>query len=383
MTGPQLRVHALIDSLTWGGAESLLGDLAVGAPSAGIELSVGYLKDIDESPSARRLEGLGITPTLIGTGRLRDPASLHMVKEHVAAAAPDVLHTHLPTADVLGGIAARRLRIPAVSTIHVIGRAVTDPPGVRTVLKAQGTAFARRCADARVIAVSEAARAAYLARYWERADRVVTIHNGIAPPRPERSREQVRAELGLSEQAFVAAIVTVLREGKGHEVAIEAVGRLRSRHPELTLLIVGDGPDRPRIAGLAAPLGDRAILTGHRHDVPELLGAVEVLLHPTDMDAFPTTLLQAGAAGLPVVATAVGGIPEIVTPGEGGLLIAPPAEAGALGQALERMIDEPELRRGMGAAARRRFEGEFSAERWAARLRALYDEITQAPRPRA
>jgi len=376
-------VHALIDSLTWGGAESLLGDFAAGAPTAGIELSVGFLKDIDDSPSARRLEESGITPTLIGAGRLRDPGSLRRVHAHLGSVRPDVLHTHLPTADVLGGIAARRLGIPAVSTIHLIGRAATDPDGPRTVVKAHSAAIVRRLTDARVIAVSEAARQAYLRRFRERPPRVVTIHNGIQRPRPSRSREQVREELGIPPEAFLAAMVAVLREGKGHEVAVEAVSRLRERHRQLVLLVVGDGPDRERIAALAGPLGGGALLTGHRGDVPDLLAAVDALVHPTDMDAFPTILLEAAAAGLPIVATAVGGIPEIVEPGVSGFLIPAPAQAGALAEALERLLEDAPLRRRMGTAAAQRFESEFSAERWAGRLRALYDEVTPASAPRA
>ena len=375
MTPSRLRVHALIDSLTWGGAEMLLGDFAVGAPAAGIDLSVGYLQECDRSPAARRLRSAGINPTLVGSDRLLEINSLRLVHAHLRAAEPDVLHTHLGGSDVLGTLAARSLGIPSLSTIHLIGPPATEPPGARTAVKEWLTVRVRRYGAARVIAVSDAARRAYLNRHRERPDRVVTIHSGVAPPLPGRSREEMRKALGISSDAFLVSIVTVLREGKGHDLAMKAVAQLRQRHPTLTLLVVGDGPDRPRIAELAAPLGRSVVLTGHRDDIADVLAATDVLLHPTLMDAFPTALLEASAAALPLLATAVGGIPEIVTDGRNGVLLPAPPSSEAIAAGLERLLLDPNLRARLGSAARASYESEFSAERWAVRLRALYDEV--------
>jgi glycosyltransferase involved in cell wall biosynthesis len=352
----------------------LLADLAGGAPAAGIELSVGYLKDSDENPAAARLRAAGVEPSLIRVTRMLDPGSLRRVRASIRAAAPDVVHTHLPTADVLGALAARSLGLPAVSTIHLIDRAVTDPPGLRTELKGRLAARVRRHADARVIAVSDAARDAYLARHRDAATHVVTIHNGVRAPGPGRSREQARSELGIAPDALVLAIVTVLREGKGHDVAIGALERLLPGHPGLRLLVVGDGPDRERVRELARPLGEDVLLAGHR-ELGEVLPAADVLVHPTRIDAFPTTLLEAAAAGLPAVATAVGGIPEIVDDGVTGVLVTAPVSAVSLAGALEPLLADPRLRERLGGAARERYEREFSAERWAQRLRALYERV--------
>ena len=375
MSQRALRVHTLIDSLTWGGAEMLLGDMAAAAPSAGIDMSVGYLHDVNGSPALPRLREHGVEPQLLEVERMADLRSLRRVRAHLQAINPDVVHTHLTIADVLGGVAARSLGIPAVCTIHLIGRAASDPPGARTTIKSGVTALARRIGDSRIVAVSEAARLAYLERYRERGARVVTIHNGIVAPVPKLGRAQVRAALGIDADAPVLALVAVLREGKGHEVAIEAVARLQDRFPALTLLVVGDGPLRKQIEMLAAPLAGRVIFTGHRGDVADLLGAVDVLLHPTSMDAFPTVLLEACAASLPILATRVGGIPEIVIDEHNGLLLDLPANAAAVAAGLERLLGDTQLRARMGIAARARFEHEFSAELWAKRLRGLYEEV--------
>ncbi len=257
---------------------------------------------------------------------------------------------------------------------------MSDPPGARTAAKGGVVALARRLGDSRIIAVSEATREAYLKRYWERPERVVTIHNGIATPEPKLGRAQTRAALGIAPDALVVAIVAVLRKGKGHDVAVQAIARLRERFPGLTLLIVGDGPERAQIETLASSLGKSAIFTGHRGDVAELLGAVDVLLHPTSMDAFPTVLLEACAASLPVLATRVGGIPEIVRDEHNGLLLDMPTNAAAVAAKLERLLGDTQLRARMGVAARARFEHEFSAEQWAKRLRGLYDEVANSGR---
>lgn len=236
-------------------------------------------------------------------------------------------------------------------------------------------AFTRRRGGARVIAVSEAARAAYLETGWDRPDHVVTVHNGIALDPPRATSQAVRAELGLGADALVATMVTVLRPGKGHEVAVEVVRRLLPRFPALKLLVAGDGPSLPDVRRLVEPLGDAALLLGHRTDVLELLGASDVLLHPTSMDAFPTVLLEAGAAGVPVLATAVGGIPEIVEDERTGLLVDAPPSADRVAAQLERLLGDAELRARLGNAARARFDEHFTAERWAQRLRAVYDTV--------
>jgi glycosyltransferase involved in cell wall biosynthesis len=375
-----LRVHSLIASLTWGGAETLLAHLAAGAPAAGLELSVGYLFERDGSPAAAALRARGVEPRLVGVGSLLGPADLLRVRRHVAAAAPDVLHTHLGYADLMGGIAARSLELPCVATVHVMHRSQEARERVKDELMALAR---RRCAE-RVICVSEAARRWYLDTGWDRPDHVVVVHNGVAAPAADRRRrDAARATLGLGADDLVVAMVTVLRPGKGHDVAVAAMRALTVRVPRARLLILGDGPSRAAVARLAAPLGDAVVLAGHHDDVPSVLAAADVVLHPTAHDAFPSALLEAMAAGVPAVATAVGGIPEIVGDGETGLLVPAPARAGDVAAALERLLGDAGLRATMGAAGRRRFEERFSAERWAQRLRAVYEAAGARPGVRA
>ena len=158
---------------------------------------------------------------------------------------------------------------------------------------------------------------------------------------------------------------------------------LSDRFPSLRLLIMGEGPARPEIERESARLGQRVLMTGHRDDLMEVLDAVDVLLHPTRVDAFPTSLLEAMAAGVPIVATRVGGVPEIVVDGEHGFLVEPPATPASVVAALGRLLTAPELRRRMGDCGRERVERKFTAERWALELRRVYDGVLAARnRPR-
>ncbi len=372
-----LRVLALIDSLTWGGAEMLLADFAAGGTQAGIELEVAYLQAVAHEPAAARLRNRGVEPVLVPIRGLLHSSARRTVRRHLAAVAPQIVHTHLRYADVLGGLAARRLGIPSVSTIHVM----EPESGPRERVKDRLAAGVRRRCARRVIAVSEAARRAYLSASGESPSRLVTVPNGVvAEPRPGAGR-MARERLGIAPHHLVVTMVSVLRPGKGHDVATKAVLALGRRFPELRLLIVGDGPSRPEVERLVAPLGEAAILTGHSDEVMELLDGTDVLVHPSRFDAFPTVLLEAMAARVPLVSTAVGGIPEILAGGQGGILVDPSGGASELTEALAPLLADGDRRRRLGEAGRERFELEFTARSWAERTRAVYDAALEAPTP--
>jgi glycosyltransferase involved in cell wall biosynthesis len=362
-----LRVHALIDSLTWGGAELLLADLAEGAAGNDLELSVGYL--FPERDAEAQLRDAGLNPRWVGTTRLSDPRSLPLVRRHLAEMHPDVLHTHLQYSDLIGGVAAKTLGIPSVTTLHVLDPAVTTRERVRGRL----TVVARRRYHRRVIAVSEYIRRMYLETGADRPEHVVTVHNGISERAAPGVGAGVRSELGLGSEEPLVAVVGVLRPGKGHDLAVAAVEEARAEIPEIRLLIAGEGPARAEVERLASRLDGAAVLAGHRDDVMAVLDAADVLLHPTRADAFPTVLLQALAAGVPIVASGVGGIPEIVEDGRTGLLVPPPLTASAFANRLRSLVGDPGLRRALAERGRERFETEFTADRWAKRLRRVYE----------
>jgi len=377
----KLRVHALVDSLTFGGAELLLAELAAAAPGAGIELSVGYLLERNRSPAAARLRAAGVEPTLVGIPPRLYTNAVWLVRRHLALQSPDIVHTHLIGADLTGVLAARSLGLPVVSTIHSVAAGFSAAEGLRDRARDGLRTLLTRTFAARVIAVSEEARAAHLAHRGGSPDHVLMIHNGVARrPRPGAGAS-VREELGLDPDQLVVATLSTLRPVKAQEVAIEAVARLQRRFPRLRLLIVGEGTARPELERRAAAHGDLVHMIGFRDDTMAVLDAADVLVHPSRQEAFPTALLEAMAAGVPQVATAVGGIPEIVEDGGTGLLIEAPPDAGAVAEKLALLLEDQALRLQLGRRGVERFEQRFEAGAWAERLRTVYEEVIESAAP--
>jgi glycosyltransferase involved in cell wall biosynthesis len=367
-----IRVHTLVDTFGPGGAEFLVAEFAEVAHGVGVELSAAALKPITGSaPAADRLRVRGVVPQAVPVTSMVDPRGIRRVRAHLEQMRPDVVHTHLGTSDFVGGVAARSLGIPAVTTIHADWWPGGTTDRVRNWLTFQAR---RHCADM-VMAVSSSARAAYLGASGDDAAHVIIVRNGIVDGALPGAGVAVRRELGLADQDLVLSSVSSLRPEKNYEASIDAVALLRQRFPTLRLVIAGEGPHEDAVRSHAARSEGAVVLPGHREDVMALLDATDILVHPSIFDALPTALLQAMAAAVPVVATAVGGIPEIVEPGVTGLLIPAPPSASALAAALAPLLKSEALRRRLGAAGRLRYEHEFTAEEWARRMRAVYDDV--------
>lgn len=368
-----LHAHVVVDGLGYGGAETLLGDLAAAAPGAGLRLTVTALGRRRPDPAARRLRALGIDVEVLDIGGLLAPRDHRRLWRRLRAVAPDVLHAHLEYADLFAGVAARRLGLPCVSTIHVMRWEEDRRERLKLALAARARAIGMQA----VICVSAAAREAYLAQGWPTPP-VLVVPNGIAADvRPEASAA-LRERLGIARGARVVGTLSVLRDGKGHEALFAALPALRAAVPDVEVLVAGDGPDAARITAAARAAGARPV--GHVEDPLAFVGALDVLAHPSAVDALPTALMEAAAAGTPVVATAVGGIPDIVDDGRTGLLLGADAGPEGLAAALAALLGDPGRRAAMAAAARERHRERFSADRWAARLREVYGQAVSERR---
>jgi glycosyltransferase involved in cell wall biosynthesis len=370
-TRTEIDVLAVIDHLALGGAEMLLGQFAAAAPRAGIRFHVAHLEDHDGSPAGEPLRAAGIEPASLKLSGRPGVRHLRAMRRHIRAVGPDVVHTHLGSADLIGGIASRSLGIPAVSTIHEV---VQRRAGVERA-KDMVFMFSQRCCDARVITVSDSARQAYIEQSRGMSDRVVLIPNGIDVAVAPGSGAAVRRELGVGADELLVGMVSALRAEKGHDAAIEAFARLRERFPRLRLLIAGQGRRAGELARLAAPFGDAILLAGRRTDVARVFDALDVCLHPSRLDAFPTTLIEALAASVPVLATAVGGIPEIIDDGRTGVLVPGPPDPDVLAAALGELLADPARRRALADAGRRAYLERFTTGPWVQRTRALYDAV--------
>jgi glycosyltransferase involved in cell wall biosynthesis len=362
----QIDVFALIDHFVLGGAETLLARFAALASYGGIRLQTACLQDLDGNPAAEPLRQLGIAPVNLNLVGRPSLSTLQVLRDHIRSTGAQIIHTHLGTSDVLGGVAARSLAIPAVSTIHT-----TLWRGSRVEMERRLVGF---CSD-RIIAVSDSAREEYLRRGWATERQIVTVYNGVDITVEPNGGARVRRELGLDPEDQVAIMLSALRPEKAHDVVVDAVQRLRGRFPRLRLLIVGQGDLRDHLARRAAASEGSVILAGLRTDVGNVMSAADICVHPSQREALPTTLLEAMAACVPVVATAVGGIPEIVSDGRDGVLVPAPATADAVAAAMGHLLEDREERLRLASAGRAVYEARFTSQLWIDNTRRVYDDI--------
>ena len=282
---------------------------------------------------------------------------------------PDIVHLHSRRgADIMGGIAARMARVPAV----VLSRRIDNPLRFRplTYLK-----YGLLCD--RVIAVSNGV-ASVLTKAGVDPGKITCVHSVADAQRYQKkgSEDKVRAELGISEDTNVVAIIAQLIERKGHRYLFEAAPSIIQAFPNTVFLILGEGRLEGELRNLASSLGirDKVIFAGFRNNVGELLSVTTVLVHPATMEGFANCVLQAMAAEVPVVVTAVGGMPEAVQDGVNGILI-PPRDSDAISRSVIRLLCDAELRRRMGAAGKRIVEQQFSVDSMVEGVLAVYRDV--------
>ena len=368
-----LDVCYLIDSLGPGGAERLLLDYLPHLRREGIAVRVATLGEREGNPTADALAALDVPVDLLPTRRLLDPAGTLRIHRYLRTRRPDVVHTQLERADSIGALAARAAGLPVVSTQHLLA----EPRGrSRAELRNALAERMLRASGARIVAVSDAARETYVAHTALPESRLVTIRNGIdveAFQDAMEDRDRMRAELGVPDAGPVIASVAVLRPGKGIEIMLRALPRVIEEFPDAAYVIAGDGSERPGLEALARELGvDGAVrFLGTRRDVARVLSAADLFVHPTFADALPTTLAEAMAAGLPIVASAVGGVPEMLPDQRNGLLVRP-GEVGGLSDAVTRILRDGALAERMAEQAASVLRERFDLARQAAALANLY-----------
>jgi glycosyltransferase involved in cell wall biosynthesis len=289
------------------------------------------------------------------------------------AGSADLVHGHSSKAGFLARLASRLRRRSGACLFTPHGWSFWSAEGGKArAYLALERAAARWCRV--ILSVSAHERDAGLAAGVGRAEQYRVIPNGVdldrfaAEPHPVAGRVVMVARLAAPKRA---------------DLAVRALARVRARVPSATLRLIGDGPDRPGVERLAAELGvgEAVEVLGTRSDVPALLAEASCLLLASDYEGCPLTVLEAMAAGVPVVATRVGGVPELVDEGETGLL-APAGDADGIAAALEQVLSDAVLARRLGSAGRERARREYSRARMAAETVAVYDELLRG-RPNA
>ena len=380
-----LRVLHPITRLTLGGSSENTIASCVALDRAGYQCLVATSfreSDASSLDDARRRGCRVVDIPALGReiAPLGDLAALAELVRSIRRERPAIVHTHTSKAGFIGRLAAVIARVPAV--IHQphghIFYGYYSPR--RTAVFTALERMAARWTD-RIITLTDRGAAEHLARGIGRAEQYVTVPSGVptaelratAPPRGE-----ARARLGLDPDAFVVVGLGRLVPIKGFDLLVRALPAVAEQVPSARVLLVGDGAERQRLEAVAASLDvtRQLRLAGETLDVAAYLAAADVVAVPSRNEGMGRVIVEAMALGLPVVATAVGGIPAVVTDGECGRLIAP-EDVDALSAALIELGRDPALRRKLGEAAVRRAEA-FSTSVAREKLLAVYAALVRA-----
>lgn len=367
----ECTVMLLTVGLTIGGTEGQLLDLASRFDRRRFSVVVCALKG--EGPVAHAMRERGIrVVTLNGFGAW-DVRVLYRLFRLVRQERPAILHAFLGLANLAASLVGRLLGIPVVIWSY------RDVEIWKTRAHWLVDRAGARWAGA-ITCCSDAVRQFVLAHLDGDESKLLTIHNGIDLEAFRSPHVASRSELSLREGGLVVGTVSRLDEPKkGLTVLLHALADLAGRDglPPWQCLLVGDGPARERLETLAAQLGlsERVVFAGVRHDVASVLAAMDLFVCPSLYEGFGIAIVEAMAAGRPVVASAVGGIPEIVVNQDTGLLV-PPGNAAALADAMAALLTRPDRAQAMGLRGRERAREKFSIETAVLRHQQLYETLS-------
>ena len=375
------RIAFLIDGLSMGGAERLMVPILKHLSRAHFDPYVCAMQSKDGNPMADEIRALGVPVECLNIKHLRELKAIPRLTTYLKSIRADLVHTQLEAANILGNISAKLLRLPSVCTIHVMPSLDVK---TKTKLHQKVEWFTLRHFCDRVIAVSEEARQYHRTISGAPNGQVKTIYNGIdlttfSNMDSARERSQVRAELGIPPEADVLVTVAVLRPPKGIQFLIRAMPAILASHPNTYYLVVGSGSHRDALVEEVSRAGvnERVVFAGMRKDVPRLLASSDIFVLPTLTEALPTVLAEAMAARLPLIASRVGGIPEMVTEGQNGFLIEP-EDQESLSRACIRLLKNQEERAEMGAEGWKIVNQKFSIQRQVEQLKDFYLEQLKA-----
>lgn len=366
-----VHVVQVVATGTVGGAQRHVSSLVGGLDRRRFTPAVVSLSD---GAAVRRMEADGVPVTVLHDRD--DESATAALAELLAEWQPALVHAHMYRAEVvatkavLSAVAAGVPRPYLVSTVH--SSRVRRAPERALLARLTGEMD-------RLVAVSGS-----IARKIEREGRrgapVVIVPNGVEVGRPPSPAAAVRvkAALGLAADTPIVGVIARIEPEKGHPTLLEAWPRVLAALPEARLLVVGEGSQQPRLEAVAERLGllgpsPRVVFAGRRDDVSDVIAALDVAVLPSYREAQGISLLEAMALARPIVASAVGGIPEFVTDGETGLLV-PPRDPRALATALLRVLRDQALAARLGGAARELVRERYCLDLMIQRLEDLYEE---------
>lgn len=380
-------LHVVGDS-RFGGAARIILRLGQEARAEGWQVDVLTTDPVFQQ--AARQYGLGLVKVDVIRRDIRplwDLAGLYRLRDLLRREPYEIVHTHTSKAGFVGRLAARLAGVPViVHTAHGFAFHERSSVSARLFYSALERIASRWCDQ--IVSVSEFHRSWALELGICKPFKIVAIPNGIADVRsPKIAPAELRRRLGVREGNLFILSMARLAADKGLEYLVEAATILKRTERRFQVVIAGDGPARGRLHGLARDLGiaDRVIFLGFREDVDDLLAACDLVVLPSLREGLSIALLEAMAAGKPIIATSIGSHLELASQADMARLV-PPADANAICAAVLRVARDPALMARLGTSARTLFERRYTEDRMLNSYRQLYFDLLKLkcpPQPRA
>jgi glycosyltransferase involved in cell wall biosynthesis/protein-tyrosine-phosphatase len=376
-----MRICHIMSADLWAGAEvQVAASAAYLVRRPGVSLNAVLLNN---GRLAAELCRLGVDVTIVDERKHTAPRILSTLTRILKDKRPDLVHTHRYKDSVLGAVAAKLAGVPyVVRTVHGLSEPMTGWSRMKFRAYESLDRAALQCLADLVIGVSKGIENS-LAQSGYRPTMLTHIHNGIDLGRmtPIQTPPDVRRELGLGDEALVIGVVGRLAPVKGHASFLEAAKLIVQEEPRARFLVVGNGPLQRQLRAQAAQLGlsDAVLFLGDRADVYDLVSAMDVFALPSLHEGIPMALLEAMALNRPVVATDVGGVPEVLEHRVTGLLVSPGDPRG-LADACLNLLANPAWAGRLGQQARHAVESRFTLERCGRELVEAYRSVAAIPK---
>jgi len=374
MRSQKIKLLQMLTNFHIGGTERQVANLALGIDSSHFDLHLACLRNSGELLT--ELETLRVPREEFRIGPLYSPKTFWQgirLARYVRRNLIQIVHSYGFYPNVFTVPVAR------MAGASIVVASIRDTGDILSPIQRRVQKMVCKLADC-VLVNAEAIRESLIQQGYDPCN-IVVIRNGITVSRFERKQRGaiLRQELGLPAAARLVGVFSRLNRMKGVEYFLEAAKVLAERLPDVCFLVVGDGGIRPELEERAARLGlgGRIVFTGFRSDIPDLLSEAAVSVLPSLSEGISNTLLESMASGVPVVATRVGGNPEVVEDGVSGLLV-PPRDSAALAAAIGRILEDEQLASALGQAGMRRVSELFSIESSVHQTEHLYERLVEA-----
>lgn len=366
------NVLHIVEDLKIGGLEELVRIIVTGLDREKYNVYICCIEEGGEI--AQELIGSGINVDILGMKSYHNPLNILKLARYIKEKRIDIIHTHMYFANTFGRIAAILAKTPVI-----ISTAYSNyfEYKKRNILMEK---FLSRFTD-KIIAASNSIKEFTVKQQKISAEKFVVIYDCAATEKFSRKIEagKIKEELAIDPDYSVVGCVARMVDVKGHAYLIQAAKEVLREYPKVKFLLVGDGPLKEELKSLSEKLGleKNIIFTGMRRDIPEMLSVMDIFVLPSSLrEGCPLSILEAMAMSKPIVATRIGGVPEEVSDGQSGILVAP-KDAESLARGIIKLISDKDKAKEMGRVGRKIFEDKFSKEIMLNNIESLYEDLAK------